>query len=62
MEKGLFTKVQFLEIQEDSEILDVLENFKTLKNKGGSTQFLEILENVGILEILSLPFVKRPLL
>ena len=59
--RGLFRKVHFLEILENSEILEILENPQTVENEGESDHFLEILENLEILEILEIPPVKRPL-
>ena len=59
--RGLFRKVHFLEILENSEILEILENPQTAENKGDSDHFLEILENLEMLEILEIPPVKRPL-
>ena len=59
--RGLFRKVHFLEILENSEILEILEDPQTVENKGESDHFLEILENLEILEILEIPPVKRPL-
>ena len=53
--RGLFGKVHFLE---NSEIREILENPKTVENKGEADHCLEILEN---LEILEIPPVKRPL-
>ena len=50
-ERGLFRKVNFLEILENSEILesrDFVENPQTVENKGETDHFLEILENVEI--------------
>ena len=43
--RGLFRKVNFLEILENLEILEIVENPQTLENKGESDHFLEILEN-----------------
>ena len=57
--RGLFRKAHFLKIVENVEILEILENPRTVENKGESDHFLEILEN---LEILEIPPVKRPLL
>ena len=59
--RGLFRKVHFLEILENLEVLEILDNPKTVENKGESDHFLEILENLEILEILEIPRVKRPL-
>ena len=44
--RGLFSKVHFLEILENFEILEILENPQTVKNKGESDHFLEILEKI----------------
>ena len=57
----LFRKVHFLEILENLEILEFLENRRTLDKKGDSDHFLEILENLEILETLEISPVKRPL-
>ena len=39
MEKGSFQKVHFVEILENLEISEILENRKTLENKGESAIF-----------------------
>ena len=49
--RGLFSKVHFLEILENFEVLEILESPQTLENKGESNHFLEILE---------IPPVNRP--
>ena len=59
--RGLFIKVDFLEILENVGILEILEKPQTVENKGESNHFLEILENLEILEILEIPPMKRPL-
>ena len=53
--RGLFRKVHFLEI------VEILENPRTMENKEESDHFLEILKNLENLEILENPPVKRPL-
>ena len=55
--RGLFKKVLFLE---NLEILETLENPKTLENKGKPNHLLEILENSEILESEKTPFVMPP--
>ena len=59
--RGLFRKVDFLEILENLEILEILENPQTVEKKGDSDHFLENLENLEILGILEIPQAKRPL-
>ena len=59
--RGLFRKVRFLEILGNLEIPEILENPRTVENRGESDHVLEILENLLILEILEIPLVKRPL-
>ena len=56
-----FREVHFLEILENLEILEFLENPKTVEKKGESFHFLEILEKLEILEILDITPAKRPL-
>ena len=46
------------EFRDSRHLSEILENSQTLENKGESDHFLEILENLDILEI---PPVKRPL-
>ena len=58
MEKGLFSKIHFLEILQTLEILEIRENPKTVENKGERDHFLEILENLEIPEIP--PLKKTP--
>ena len=52
--KGVFRKVQFLGILENS------ENPQTVENKGESDHFLEFFENLDNVEILETLPVKRP--
>ena len=58
--RGLFRKVQCLEILEN---LETLENSQTVENKGESDHCLEILEkefrNLETLEILEIPRAKK---
>ena len=67
-EKGVFWKRGLFRKVEHLEILEILEIRQTVENKGESDDFLEILENLEILEILEnsssekTPFVMTPFL
>ena len=60
LERGSFLKNPFREFLAHLKILEILENFQIVENKGESGHLLEILENQEIIEILDIPPVKRP--